>query len=394
MASTQPDDQTPQESPFLDLVLVVVENLKLIVLGSLAVGIVALGISFLIAPRYVAMTRILPPAQQQSASAVLAGQLGALAGLVGSPGALKSPADQYVALLKSRTVADQIVEQFNLRQLYDVRYTEDARRELSERSKITAGAKDGLISIEVEDTDPKRAADIANAMVDALRGMTNTLAVTEASQRRLFFEAQLKQAKDNLAKAEVALRSSGVSEASLRTMPQSALEAVARLRAQITAQDIKLSSMKTFMTDSNPEYRVALGELAALRTELAKVEQSNTTKAGGEGTEYITRFRDFKYHETLFELMAKQFELARLDEAREGAIVQVVDAAKPPEKKSKPKRGQIAVLTLICALLLFTLFVLARHALRRTLANPHVAAKSRQSTDGLSRFWSIRKRRL
>jgi len=368
-------EQDSDEFSLLDLALVLAENLRVLILVPLAAGLAALGISYLIPPTYTATTRILPPAQQQSTSAALAAQLGSLAGLVGGSAGLKNSADQYVALLKSRSVYDAIIQRFDLRKLYDERYIEDARKELEKQSRVSAGVKDGIISIEVDDRDPKRAADMANAFVEELRNLSKTLAITEAAQRRLFFEEQLTQAKDNLTKSELTLRGSAVSEATLRTVPQSALEALARLKAQITAQEIKLASMRTFMTDSNPEFRLAIQELVALRAELSKAEQSNTSKATGEGVEYIAKYRDFKYHETLFELMAKQYELARLDEAREGAVIQVVDAAQPPERKSKPKKALIAVLTTLAVFFATVLFVFVRQAFRNMAGQSKSAEK-------------------
>ena len=367
-----------QEVSFLDLALVLAENLRILILVPVVAGLAALGISFLIPPTYTATSRILPPGQQQSTSAVLAAQLGSLAGLVGSAAGIKNPADQYVALLKSRSVYDAIIQRFNLRELYNERYIEDTRKELEKRTKVSAGVKDGIISIDVDDHDPKRAADMANAFVEELRNLSNTLAISEAAQRRLFFETQLRQTKDNLTKSELALRGSGISEAALKTMPQSAVEALARLKAQITTQEIKLASMRMFMTDSNPQFRLAIQELVALRTELSKAEQSDTLKAAGNGAEYIAKYRDFKYHETLFDLMAKQYEMARLDEAREGSIIQVVDAAIPPERKSGPKRALIAALATVAGLIAVLFAVLLRQALRNAGNNPGSAESIRR----------------
>lgn len=371
VAAARDDD----EISLLDIALVLVENWKTLVFVPLGAGLVALGISFLIPPTYTAVTRILPPVQQQSTSAALTAQLGALAGLVGPAGGIKNPADQYVALIRSRTVFDAMIQRFDLKEVFEARFLDDARKELANRTKVAAGVKDGLISIEVDDHDPDRAAKVANAFVEELRNLTKTLAITEAAQRRLFFEEQLAQARDNLTKSEIALQASGVSSATLRTVPQSALESLARLKAQIGAQEIKLASMRTFMTDANPEFRLAVRELVALRDELAKAEQSSPVKALDNGAEYITKYRDFKYHETLFELMAKQYELARLDEARDGAVIQVVDAARPPERKSKPRKAQIAVLTTLGVFFLTLLAALVYHALRNAAADPGKAEK-------------------
>jgi tyrosine-protein kinase Etk/Wzc len=374
-AKARSDAHDTGDSNLLDFALVLAERLRILIAVPFAAGLVGLGISFLIPPTYTATTRLLPPTQQQTTSAVLAAQLGSLAALVGGAAGIKNPADQYVALLKSRSVYDGIIQRFKLKELYGERYIEDTRRELEKRTKISAGVKDGIVSIDAEDEDPKRAADIANGFVEELRELSKSLAITEAAQRRLFFEAQLKQTKDHLSKSELALRVSGVSEAVLKTMPQSALEVLARLKAQITVQEVKLASMRTFMTDSHPEFKLALQELAALRAELSKAEQSNTAKAGGAGGEYVAKYRDFKYHETLFELMAKQYELARLDEAREGAVIQVVDAALPPEKKSKPRRALIMLLAALSVALLMILFLFVHALLLNSAKDPDFGHK-------------------
>jgi len=374
-AKPAPSVDEMDEMSLLDLALVLAENWRALIAIPVAAGLIALGIAFVVPPTYTAVSRILPPVQQQSTSAALAAQLGALAGLGAAVGGIKSPADQYVALLKSNSVFDAIIARYKLRELYDERYLEDARKALGKRVNISAGVRDGIIAIEVDDHEPTRAADMANAFVEELRNLTKTLAITEAAQRRLFFEEQLKQAKNDLTKAEIALQASGVSEATLRAVPQSALDALARLKAQITAQEIRLASMRAFMTVANPDYRVGIQELAALRTELFKAEQSSPAKTPGNGAEYIARYRDFKYQETLFELMAKQYELARLDEAREGAVIQVVDAAKSPERKSKPSKALIAVVATLAAFFLTLVAVFVRQAFRNVAGQPESADK-------------------
>jgi tyrosine-protein kinase Etk/Wzc len=369
---TNTNSQSAERTTLLDLALLLAENARILVGIPLGVGILALAMSFLVTPTYTAAARILPPAQQQGAAA-LSGQLGALSSLIGGAAAIRNSVDQYVALIKSRTVLDGVIQRFKLLELYDKQYVEDARRILERRTRVSAGAKDGIITIEFDDKDPKRAADIANGFVAELRNLAKTLAITEAGQRRLFFETQLKTAKENLTKAEVTLGTSGVGVAVLKTVPQSALESLARLKAQITTQEIKLASMRTFMTESNPEYRLAQQELAALRGELAKAEASTTGQATGDGADYIARYRDFKYYETLFDLMAKQYEVARLDEAREGAVVQVVDVAVPPDRKSGPRKALIAVITTTVTFLGLVLILLARRSMQR--ASPEEAAK-------------------
>jgi len=373
----QPEMQSPPEDEIslLDLLLVLAENARLLVFGPLAVGLLALGYAFTITPTFTATTTMLPPQQQQSTAALLASQLGALAGVAGLGGAsgLKNPADLYVALIKSRTVADRVIDRFNLMQLYEAKLRQDARRSLERATKVTAG-KDGLISIEVDDGDPKRAAAMANAYVEELSRLTDGLAITEAQQRRIFFEKQLQQAQENLKKAELALGQAGAGESLIRSAPQAMVEGAARLKALVTAQEIKVSTMRGFLTEQSPEFRQAQRELGALKTQLSQAERDQPS-AGNHGAEYLNRFRDFKYQETLFELLAKQYESARLDEAREGANIQVVDAALPPEFRSRPKRAQIAVLTTLATGMLLVLFVFFREALRNARSAPESATK-------------------
>jgi uncharacterized protein involved in exopolysaccharide biosynthesis len=377
MSESAPLEDDDDEISLLDLALVLAENWKLLIFGPLAAGLVALGVSFIIPPTFTARTSIMTPQQQQGAAAMLASQLGSMGALGGAAGAIagiKNPADTYVAMLKSRTVGHALAQKFNLKALYEKDLLDDTLKVLEQRSRISAG-KDGLISVEVDDHDPRRAADIANAYVAQLEQMMARIAVTEAGRRRMFFEKQLKQAKDDLTKAEIALRAGGVSEAVLKTAPQSALEPLARLKAMVTATEVRVSAMRGAMTDSNPELRQTERELDALRTQLSRAQRSDTASATGSGAEYITRYREFKYQEMLFELMAKQYEIARLDEAKEGALLQVVDPALPPERKSKPKKSLVAVVTTLATSVLLAVFVFIRHALRSAGANPESATK-------------------
>lgn len=376
-ARAEHTEQDSEEISLLDFALVLAENWGTLVFVPLGAGLLALGISFAISPTFTATTSLLLPQQQQSLATVLASQLGALPGSAAAVAGIRNPADTYVAMLKSRTVADLLIERFGLKQLYKADFVEETRRALETRTTITAG-RDGLITVSVDDHDPQRAADMANGYVEALVALTQTLAVTEAGQRRLFFERQMKQSRDDLTRAELALRGAGINEATLNTVPESALEFVASLKAKVTAQEIKLAALRGFMTDSNPEFRQAQTELAALRAQLAKTESNDGVKVGERGAEYIGRLRDYKYHGTLFELMAKQYELARLDEAREGAVIQVVDRALAPDLKSKPRKTMIAVLTALVVFFLALVAVLVRQGLRQATGDPEKAGKLRR----------------
>ena len=245
-----------------------------------------------------------------------------------------------MALLESVTVADRIIDAYKLLEVYDAKYRQDARKELKSNVRIAAGKKDGMLSIEVDDHDPQRAAAMANSYVEGLRQLTSTLAVSEAQQRRVFFEQQLEQTKDKLTKAQVALQSSGFSQGALKAEPKAAAEGYARLRAEATGAEVRLQSMRRMLAEGAPELLQQQATLAALRDQLARVEQRDTA---GNDSGYVGKYREFKYQETLFELFARQYELARVDESREGGLIQVVDVATPPERKSKPKRSLIAL---------------------------------------------------
>ena len=354
-----PSDE--DEISLLDLLQTIVDNLRLLVLGPLAAGVIALGCSFLISPTYTAKTQFLPPQQQQSAAASMLASLGALGGLAVAATGLKSPADQYISFMKSVSIQDALIERFKLIEKYEAKLKTDARLALTGSVRIASG-KDGLISVEVDDKDPKFAADLANAHVEELRNLLGRLAVTEAQQRRMFFEKQLAQTKDNFAKADLALKSSGVSSSVLKSSPAAAVEAVARLKAGISVQEVKLGAMRNYLTESSPDFKQALSELASLKSELAKAEKDEPASQGI--SDYVARYREYKYQETMFELFAKQFELAKVDESREGAVVQVLDIAQPPDRKAKPKKAMIAIIAALASGFALLLFVFVRAAIK------------------------------
>jgi tyrosine-protein kinase Etk/Wzc len=362
MGETQDDD----EISLLDLLQVVVDNLRLLVLGPLVCGLAALGISFAIAPTFTAKTQFLPPQQQQSSAASMLASLGALGGLAGAATGLKSPADQYIAFMKSVSVQDALIERFKLVEKYEAKLKTDARLALTGNVRIASG-KDGLISVEVDDKDPKFAADLANAHVEELRNLLGRLAVTEAQQRRMFFEKQLAQTKDKLTAADLALKSSGISSSVLKSSPASAVEAVARLKAGISVQEVKLGTMRNYLTESSPDFKQALSELASLKSQLTKAEKEEPASQGA--SDYVARYREFKYQETMFELFAKQFELAKVDESREGAVIQVLDVAEPPERKAKPKKAMISIIAALASGFALLLFVFIRSALKSASQN-------------------------
>ena len=299
-------------------------------------------------------------------------------------------------MLKSRTVADNLVARFGLKDLYERETLQDTRRELEQRTTISHG-RDGIITISFEDRDRKRAADVANGYVDELYKLTQTLAVTEAGQRRLFLEKQLKLTKEGLVEAELALKKTQETTGFIKLDEQSRaiIEAVASLRAQIAAKEVEAGAMRLFATERNPGYLRVQQEIGGLRSELARLEKTNRSGAGDifvptgrvpeAGLEYVRSLREVKYHESIFELLAKQYEIARIDEARDGSILQVLDRAVEPDRKSGPRRARIVIVTAILGFLAALLWALLRDAHERAKHHPEQSRKMNTLRDLLRR---------
>ena len=294
-----PDD----EINLLDLLIVLAKHKAMILKVTLGAALLAVGVALLMPNVYTGTARILPPQQAQSSASALLGQLGGLAGLAGGAMGIKNPADIYLAILKSRTLMEKIANRFGLQQLYEAKTLTDTLKTLESNSTFTAG-KNEVITVEVSDHDPKRAADMANAFVEELAKMMQNFALTDASQKRIFFEQQMKQAKDKLTDAELHL-------------------------------------------DKTP----------------------NTS------LQYMDAVRNVKYQEAVWEILAKQFEMAKLDEAKDFSLMQVLDQATPPEKKSKPKRSVIVLLTTIGAFFLAVLLAFVREGLLRAKQQPEQAER-------------------
>ncbi len=386
--SPNPASSSPNEHALLsdlDLldVLIVLARHKWSVLGlPVIAGVLTAVIVFLMPNIYTATARILPPQQDQSTAVALLGQLANIGtGSAGSLFGLKNPSDLYVGMLKSRTVADRVIERFKLKDRYREDTLIDTRKVLEDVTRISTG-KDAIITIEVDDEDPTKAAEIANAYVAELDRLNDSLAINQASQRRLFFAKQLEQTKNALASAEVSLKQTQERTGLIKLDEQgrAIIDAVAQVQAQVAAKEVQLEAMKSFATELNPELVRARKELAGLRQQLRRVQRENAAGNGEVliasdrvpevGLEYVRKLREVKYYESLFELVAKQYELARLDEAKDASVIQVVDRAIAPDKKSKPKRTLTVLLAaLIASVISIVLaFVIEAHDTRRNPA--------------------------
>jgi uncharacterized protein involved in exopolysaccharide biosynthesis len=367
---TEAPAETP--TPLLDWLLFVAGRWRRLALLVLVAGAAGWAGSYLMEPEYTARASLLPPLQQTSPAAGALASLGGLSGLAGSALSMRTATDQYIVLMQSARVTDQIVDAFDLQRVYEKRTRDEARRALQSNTRLSTERKDSLIAIEVDDTDPLRAAGIANRYVDELRTVAAKLALTEAQQRRVFFERELQATRERLAAAQQALQGSGFSAGALRAEPRAAAEAYAKLRAEATQADVTLQTLRRSFTDEMPEVQRQLALVSALRAQLGTIERA---RPAADDADYIGRYREYKYQEALFEVFSRQYETARLDEAREGQLIQVVDAATPPERRSRPKRRIVAAVTALAALLIALLGITALHACRSARRDPAVASK-------------------
>lgn len=369
----------------LDLLLVLARNKRTLLGIPFLVAVIVAGLSLTMKNVYTATARALPPQQSSSSSLALLAQMGGPAALLGSAVGARN-ADLYASMLKGNTIADRVIDSFKLRDRYEKETLVDTRKVLASRTQITAG-RDGIISVSVDDNDPDVAAQIANAFVEELQELVQQLAISEASQRRLFFEQQVAKAREQLAAAEMDLKKTQEKTGLIRLDEQgkAIIEAIARVRAEIAAREVQLAVARSYATDTNPELILIQQQLVGLRAELAKLAKSGgdadmiipTEKVPEAGLEYVRKLRDLKYNEAMFEVLSKQYEIARLDEARDAAIVQFVDRATPPDRKSKPYRSLIVLAMAFITGVLTLLWVLFREAAARARQNPETDQKLR-----------------
>jgi uncharacterized protein involved in exopolysaccharide biosynthesis len=387
---TRLSEQQDQEVSVLDLLIILAQRKRVILRITAAFAIVAALVSLILPKRYTATVVLLPPQQNSTMGGILASQMGGMAGVAALAGAslgIKNPNDMFVGMFKSSTVEGAMVQHFDLMKEYDARYLSDARKDFESHVVVDGSGKDGFIRISVRDPDPRRAADLANGYVDQFRSLSQHLAITEASQRRLFFEQQLGQAKNNLADAEEALKKTELTTGviQLDSQTRALVAAAATLRAQIEAKEVQIEGMQTYATGENSEVVQAQRELESMRAQLAKLGGSENGSSAEllmpkgrvpeAGLEYVRKLRDVKYNETIFDILARQFEVAKLDEAKQGALIQIVDPAIIPERRSFPQRGLIVVGATVLGFCFAVCFVLLQAGFGRLEADPVAAPK-------------------
>lgn len=353
------------------------------VVGSVTVA--AIVISFLLPKYYTSEVTIMPPQQGQSIATAMLDQLGAVGGLIGATAGkelgLKNPGDLYVAMLKSHQVADDLIDRFSLKDVYQKKLLVDTEKQLDNMTEITANIKDGTISVFVEDRDPKRAAAMANAYVEELEKLTQKLAVTDASKRRTFFEHEAGTANQELANAEQQLKETEERTGIFQLDSQSrvALQGYEDLRAQVTAKEVEIQTLSSFETPDNPDLVRAQRELAALRVQVSHYEVGQGGRPIGDpalekvparALEYVRKLREVKYRESLLQLMLKQYEIARIDEAKDSSMIQVLDKAVPPERRSWPRRTLIVISFAFLAFLVALLCSYWKEAIEKAREDP------------------------
>lgn len=353
---------------------------RLIFAVTAAATFTGVAVSLLWPVRYTATTEIMTPQQTESAAMMLSqfsnpAAAGSMAALASSGLSLKSPNDAYIGMLSSRTIADAIIQKFDIQNLYRSRDMTAARKKLANRTQI-ASEKSGFISISVTDADKFRAAQMANEYTEQLRSLTQSLAAKEASQRRAFFEERLREAKKDLVEAEASFQAVQQTKGVIQPADQAKviIESLSILRANITAKKVELQALRSYLTDRNPQVMLAENQLASMQAAEAQMEQKQHSggfsKLGlgdvpGAGLEYLNAQHEVLYRQTLFDLLIKQYDAARLDEAKAAAVIRVVSPAIPPDRKSSPLRALIVVLFLLSGLAIGCAWVYADEHIRQ-----------------------------
>jgi uncharacterized protein involved in exopolysaccharide biosynthesis len=349
-------------------------NRRTLLRAAIGAAILAALLALLLPPYYTATASFIPPVSGSSGAAGLAASLSAL-GASGLLGGGKSSADLYIGILKSRTVADRMIDRFDLMKVYRKKEKSRAQKALAKATSFESDIKNPILSISVTDYDAGRARDMANAYLEELRLASGGLAVTESSQRRLFYEQRLAKEKDDLANAEVALKQSQEATGLIAPAGQMSAEiqAIAEVRAEIAGRQVRLAALRESATDQNADLVALKAEIGDLQAHLQRMESGQDAKrlegipasrAPGLELEYIRKAREVKYHEALFEIIARQYEAARLDEANNPPVLQVLDTAILPDARSGPPRTVILAVGLALGLLGSSAWILLQAARR------------------------------
>lgn len=373
-SNTAVEAMEEDEISLLDLAIALGEEKKTLFAIPAITTTLAIVVSLLMTPIFTAKTVMMPPQQQQSGAASALASLGGLAGLAGAAAGIKSPDEMYIAFMQSEGLQKAVIEKLQLQERYEKKTIFETREELKKNVKVIADKKAGLITIEADDKDPAFAAKLANIHVEELRNLMGRLAVTDAQQRRVFYEQAISKTQAELADAEANFRAakekSGMQVTAV--IAESGVRASAELRGQIAAKEVQMQAMSRFATPQNPDLQRLGSELAALRSQLGKIEQGSGAddKTSPIQQLAVKAFRDIKAREAMMGVLVAQYESARVDEAKDGPLIQQVDMATAPERKSKPKRANIVLVSAFAGLFLGVLVAFVRRAMRKATENP------------------------
>ena len=364
--------------------------------------VLSLAIAFLLPKRYTSTARIMPPSSSTGGTALLAALAGrgtALAGLGSLAGGLLGGGGNtalFIDLLRSGTVSGHLIDRFDLLHVYHSRYRIDAAKHLTRITKIVDDKKSGVITLTVTDSDPVRARDLAQAYLDELNQLVNRTNTSSARQERIFLEQRLQGVRADLEKAQHQLGDFSSTNATIdiKEQARATVDAASRLEVQMIAEQSALNSLRQIYGDDNVRVRSAQARIAVLRGEMAKLGGSSeapltdgkTAAANSSGSvenslypplrqlprlavPYADLYREVQVQEGVYQLLTQQYELARLQEAKDVPVVSVIDAPGIPEKKSFPPRLLLSLILTAAAVLAFCAALLIRNQWRQVQAN-------------------------
>lgn len=363
-------EQAENEINLLELLMVLVKRKRLIITVTLAAAIASICYSLLLPNIYTATAKVVPPQKEGGGLSAALGQLGGLAAAAGLGGGFGGSADTYVSILKSRSVADAVIKKLDLMKEFKAKTSDDARRTFSGIVKVQAGAKDGIITITADHKKPEMAAKLVNATVEELGRRSVQLNLARVSNDRVFLEKRLDVVKQDLKKAEDDMKAFSQQNKAVQVDSQvrASIEGVARLKAELASKEVQLAALRSYQTDQSPEVKVLVAATNRLRKELGSLAGSGTTNEGipsvgnvpNLGLEYARKMREVKTQEAIFEQLTKQYEMTKINENRDTSTLQILDDAVVPDRKSKPKRSMIVILSTVSAFFvsIFAVFLL------------------------------------
>lgn len=371
------DTQSPaapsrqQAIGLLDYLEMIIRGKKIVFYSTALAALVSALISLTTVRIYTATTRILPPQQDSGLLAGMLGQLtGGMANVAGDLLGKGNQSDLHARILATEAIKDAIIDRFKMLEDGEHKqYRIFLYQALDKKVHVSVGKKDGMIAITVDDKDPKRAADIANAYVDELNKLIIRMNLESFTQSRVFIEQQLSKNKVALVEAEGNLKTFQLKNRILDVPGQitASIEEVGKLRAQLAVQEMQLAMLKAQYTDSVQEVIAAKASIEKLRSKIARQEGNGL---GGSiptvgsvpalGEQYVRLYREFKMQEALNEVLTKQYEMAKLSESKQVSTIQVVQKAREPDKSIKPSRRKLVVLSTIVGFLLSVFAVIVR----------------------------------